>query len=754
VEKVIDTTISQQVKFAIGKLNSLSILPCVAVQLFSRFAQIQTSSSSLAEIIESEPALCARILALMYQKGIDISYEQFSLSRALGRLPGDVVRDTLLSVGVTTDIGVERQDDWRAVLSREDLILHNLAVACCSADIAKVISPAINPRLAYLAGLLHDVGKFALGEVMPKAFSRIVEKAESIHLDLCTVEQEHFGVDHTLLGKSLAQRWHFPEPIELAVWLHHSKAATISQTMPEARIAQIVQSADSIARQLGIGRSGSYDAPEPIGKIAHSLQVEPGQLDQIGQGLMETVKKKARVLALDLPNATKRYCDIVHSAAAKFAKKQTDLSRENRCLQTASADLDFTVDFLQGADSAATAIDIAEQFASRWQRFYQTGAVCLYIVPPQTRCDASRRVRQLLEAVVVEGLSHSERLILEIPEGAEVIPKQITNDFAMLDAHDHIGWLFEQINVDFAYNRTKLVPLLSGGTAVGAIVFELHYPGDAELFAEKFERSTSIAGRVLDMAFARQRQERFAQRFAQLIQRSENEQIGKMAVNSMSALAEVAAGMAHELNNPLSVIFGRSELLAKSETDEAKKKSLIQIQDNAREASTIITDLMSFAKPDPSRITKTNTKQTLEEAVQLVKRKKNTEHIDIQIDITGDVKDVLVDSGQIASAFANIIVNSMESYPEEDGPVRIVAVMDTGGDQVRLKISDSGCGMDAETLEKAIHPFFSSKPAGRKRGMGLPFAVRLIQLNKGSFEMLSEPGKGTTVTILLPCSHF
>jgi putative nucleotidyltransferase with HDIG domain len=754
VEKVNDTIITQQIELAIGKLNSLSILPSVAVQLFSRLTQTQTSSSSLAEIVESEPALCARILTLMHQEGVNISDERFSLSRALGRLHSDLVRDALLSVEVAIDIELDRQADWQTVLSREKLILHNLAVACCAADIAKIVSPAMDPRLAYLAGLLHDVGKFAFNEVMPKAFGRIVEKAESAHLDLCTVEREYFGTDHTLLGKSLARRWHFPEPIELAIWLHHSQTATISQTIPEARIAQIVQSADSIARRLGIGQSGSYDAPEPIGEIAHSLQVEPGQLDQIGQGLAETVQKKVRVLTLDLPNATKRYCEIVHRAAAEFAQKQTVLSHENQRLQTASVDLDFTIDFLLGTDSTATAMDIAERFASRWQRFYQTGAVCLYIVPPQTRCDASRRVRQLLEAVVVESLSHSERLILEIPEGAEVIPRQITNNFAMLDAHDHIRWLFEQINVDFAYNRTKLVPLLSGGRAIGAIAFELHYPGDVELFAEKFKRSTSIAGRVLDMACARQRQERFAQRFAQLIQRHRNEQVGKTAVNSMSALAEMAAGMAHELNNPLSVISGRSELLAESETDEVKKKSLIQIQDNAREVSTIITDLMSFAKPDPSRITKTNTKQILEEAIQLANRKKNAEHIDIQIDITEDVKDVLVDSGQIASALASIIVNSLESYPEENGPVRIAAAMDTGGDQVRLKISDSGCGMDAETLEKAIHPFFSSKPAGRKRGMGLPFAVRLIQLNKGSFEMVSEPGKGTTVMILLPCSRF
>jgi signal transduction histidine kinase len=256
------------------------------------------------------------------------------------------------------------------------------------------------------------------------------------------------------------------------------------------------------------------------------------------------------------------------------------------------------------------------------------------------------------------------------------------------------------------------------------------------------------------MTFSKKRHEQFAQRFVQLVQRRNNEQLSITSVSSMKALVEMAAGMAHELNNPLSIISGRAELLARSEIDETQKKSLVQIQDNAREASAIISDLMSFAEPPPCRITKTETKQILEEAIQLVNQKKNIEHIDIQIDFVEDIKDVFVDSGQIASAIANIIVNSLESYPEQDGPVKIVATMNNSGNLVKLEIIDSGCGMDAETLQKAVHPFFSSKPAGRKRGLGLPFAIRLIQLNKGSFEISSEPGKGTTATILLPCSQF
>ncbi len=328
-----------------------------------------------------------------------------------------------------------------------------------------------------------------------------------------------------------------------------------------------------------------------------------------------------------------------------------------------------------------------------------------------------------------------------------------------MNAYDYIDWLFEQLDVDFDVERTKLMPLLSGGKAVGAIAFELNYPGDVELFEEKFRTSASIAGAVLGMALAQQRQQHFAERFAPLIcvrsgrgpsRPKDTQTRAAPAENSLDALAEIAAGAAHELNNPLAVISGRAQLLAEAESDQEKKRILEQIYENAREASAIIEDLMSFAEPPEARAAQTDVKQILDEAIRLASQKTNVEHINVQIAVAEDVGNVFVDSAQIVSAIANVISNAVESYGDEPGPIKITADAWESGDSVKLQIKDAGCGMDAQTVQKATQPFFSVKAAGRKRGMGLAYVVRFIQLNKGSLNIASEPGRGTTVTVCLP----
>ena len=210
----------------------------------------------------------------------------------------------------------------------------------------------------------------------------------------------------------------------------------------------------------------------------------------------------------------------------------------------------------------------------------------------------------------------------------------------------------------------------------------------------------------------------------------------------------MVAGAAHELNNPLAVISGRAQMLAEAETDEEKKRVIDLIEKNAGQINQIIEDLMSFAEPSKPKPAQMGVKQILDEAVQLASQKTKAENINTQIEIAGPDRNVLVDSGQVVSAIANIIVNALESYNDEIGPIRITAAPADKG-FTRLAISDFGCGMDTETLQKAIQPFFSAKTAGRKRGMGLSYAARVIQLNGGSLHITSEPGKGTTVTILL-----
>jgi signal transduction histidine kinase len=261
------------------------------------------------------------------------------------------------------------------------------------------------------------------------------------------------------------------------------------------------------------------------------------------------------------------------------------------------------------------------------------------------------------------------------------------------------------------------------------------------------------------MALAQQRQQHFAERFAPLIcvrsgrgpsKPKDTQTRAAPAENSLNALAEMAAGAAHELNNPLAVISGRAQLLAEAESDQEKKRILEQIYESARETSAIIEDLMSFAEPPEARAAQTDIKQMLDEAIELAKQKTNAEHLDVQIAAAEGLESVFVDSAQVVSAIANVISNAVESYGDKPGPIKITADTAETGDSVKLQISDVGCGMDAETVQKATQPFFSVKPAGRKRGMGLAYAVRFIQLNKGSLNIASEPGSGTTVTICLP----
>jgi len=742
-DEATNTRVALETELTVSRLDSLSTLPCIAAKFFPRILQGRFSPSSLADIIESDPALAGRILSLIEQRGAGLPDGRFSLRHGLDKLPAHDVRDAILSVKVSQAFDLDEGIDKDRAAAKKDLLLHNLAVACCAKDIARTATPQMDSELAYMAGLLHDIGKLALEETMPKSFAGMIEEAKSTKKSLRVIEQKHLGTDHTIIGKRLGQQWRLPNLIVLAIWLHHSQTVTIGEDMPEARIAAVVQLADSIARKSGIGMAGSFDSHEPTETISKWLAISPEQIQQISSKLPETIRQKSNILGLYLPKAGANYCKIVHGGAAQLARQHTELSSQNQRLQSDSIHLDFITDFFAGINSMSTAIDIAENFATRWQKFYQTGMVCLYFAP--------RHRSQTLEAVVVEELSHSRMVCLNAPAETSVIPKTIANNFAILDAYDYIDWLFEQLDVEFDVNRTKLIPLLSGGKAIGVIAFELNYPDDAELFEEKFRTSASIGGSALGMALAQQKQQRFAERFAQLISKPMDIQTQTApAENSLNALAEMAAGAAHELNNPLAVISGRAQLLAEAETDQEKKRILEQIYENSKEASAIIENLMGFAEPPKPRAARTDVKQMLDEAIELAKQKTDATNIDVQIAVAEDIESVFVDSAQVVSAIANVISNAAESYGEKAGPIKITAEAAESGDSKTLQISDAGCGMDAETVQKATQPFFSVKAAGRKRGMGLAYAVRFIQLNNGSLNIASKPGSGTTVTICLP----
>jgi signal transduction histidine kinase len=318
--------------------------------------------------------------------------------------------------------------------------------------------------------------------------------------------------------------------------------------------------------------------------------------------------------------------------------------------------------------------------------------------------------------------------------------------------------------------------LVSAGKVFGAVLFELRYPGNWEKIKKEFQTGAYAAGKVLEAAMKIQNQQSLIEWIMQAGQptvptepqtkqepepqpseqearrhptETEKPEVPRIPYEQLNlGLEELAAGAAHELNNPLSVISGRAQLLLNDEQDSQRKQILEKISDSASQLSQIVGGLMSYAQPQQPRKSATSVKQIVDEAGQFAEQKADMEGVDLQVDIKGNPPAVNVDSGQIVSAVANVIVNAVESYGSQKGPVQITVQNDESS--VNIEIRDFGCGMDAETLERACYPFFSAKPAGRQRGMGLAYTKRFVELNGGSLSIESEPDQGTTVNIQLP----
>ena len=725
----------RQAELIIRRLSSLSTLPAVALQYFAKLATGQMSPADLAEVIESDAALTAKILWLANQQNLSFSNGKPSVKEAVHKLPATIIRDAVLSVKVFDAFDLGLAANCQRTLPPKQLAKHGLAVACCTKDIAKYISPD-NEQMAFSAGLLHDIGKLAVDEAMPKSFEKIVQQAKTSNSSICQIEQELLKLDHTVIGKRLAEKWQLPNEIVFAIWLHHSDTEMLAAHQPDWQIAQIVQLADLIVRHLNIGQSGSFDSinSADLPALGQSLGLGNEQLSQIQSELPGKVEEKFLLLGLNMANAESAFGKVVQQSAAKLALDNSSLTTKNLKLTTDSSHFDFVTKFLSSIGSQMTAIEVAARLAEQWQSFYQTGTTCIYL-------------KENLDAIVVEN-GQCKSVLLNTDQ-KEIILCQIQNQFSILPGQDCDQWFKEQIDLDFS--RAKVLPLLSNGKAIGAIVCEFNFPIESNEQSARFEAITSTAASVIALARARQKQQKIGEQFAQLFSKYENAQNQITSSKMLLGLAEMAAGAAHEFNNPLSIISGRVQLLNQVETDEQKKQMLNQIETSTTELARIIEDLMSFAEPKQPRLEVASIKSIINQAVKQTIKKHNKQVLEIQINDTENVSNCFVDTEQITNAISNIFSNSLESYPGADGPIKLLA--STNDEYIQIKISDTGCGMDSTTLAKATEPFFSAKPAGRQRGMGLAQAKRLIELNKGKLNLTSKPDVGTTVTVMLPISN-
>jgi signal transduction histidine kinase len=214
----------------------------------------------------------------------------------------------------------------------------------------------------------------------------------------------------------------------------------------------------------------------------------------------------------------------------------------------------------------------------------------------------------------------------------------------------------------------------------------------------------------------------------------------------------MAAGAAHEMNNPLAVISGRSQLLAQVLEDPKLKTAARLISEQADRLSGIITELMDFARPQPPVAAECHAGDLIHKALHDAKA--GNDPADRLIEVShDDLPPVAVDGSQVAAALAEVIENAIQATDPGKGRIGVHAAFDPYSGRVVVTVSDNGCGMDEGTLKRAFDPFFSNKPAGRRRGLGLAKALRWVEASGGAVRLESRVGQGTRAIVLLPASQ-
>jgi PAS domain S-box-containing protein len=262
-----------------------------------------------------------------------------------------------------------------------------------------------------------------------------------------------------------------------------------------------------------------------------------------------------------------------------------------------------------------------------------------------------------------------------------------------------------------------------------------------------------VAERTVDL------QRAHASVLAQIEQRERAEEQLRQ-VQKVEMIGQLTGGVAHDFNNLLMAVLGNLELLRKRIPNDPKSARLIAgAMQGAERGATLTQRLLAFARRQDLRIEPKSLIDLVRGMTELLERSVDTQ-IELRIDLPTELPLALVDANQIELALLNLVVNARDAMPE-GGKLSIRVDQAEGrpgmeiaaGSYVRLIVSDTGHGMDAETLKRATEPFFSTKELGKGTGLGLSMIHGLAVQLHGALRLESEPGRGTAAELWLPVTE-
>lgn len=218
----------------------------------------------------------------------------------------------------------------------------------------------------------------------------------------------------------------------------------------------------------------------------------------------------------------------------------------------------------------------------------------------------------------------------------------------------------------------------------------------------------------------------------------------------LAAVGQLAAGVAHEINNPLTAIIANAQILRHEipEEDSELLDSVKLIEMAGRRASQVVRNLLGIARKEKYEFEPIDLNETVQSALALVQHELVGRSIKVNLDLAADMPRVLVSYDQLQGVWINLVLNAIDAIDKEEGQINIVTRY--ADDVFQVIITDNGKGIPPDYLPRLFEPFFTTKSPGRGTGLGLSVCQRVIRQHGGNISVDSQYGKWTRFTVSLP----
>ncbi len=730
----------------VDNIEKLPSFPSITLKALILSLEEDVALNKLALIIQEDPGLVISVLDRVNSVEKSLTNKISDVVQAVYLLGLSDLQCILLN---NLSLSLFRKERKVQLKYQKEILSHSLACGIFSHLISKITYPELKQE-SFSAGILHDIGKLAMLSCEGENYIEAADLGKKMG-DSVKAEQEALKYNHTQVGARLSKKWNLPESLIDIICYHHMNVRILSSQMEMNPLFFIVKLANILSHEFFFDGSIMEEEKKEKELLASKLKLSPFDIKEITSIFFREYREKATLFDLE-GDVEKIYLETLEKANKRVSNLALKLNIQKKRLKRSYQLQKIVNEIGISLYKCSSVKEVFQQVASVFIKLSEFKAGLIYILD---------RENWILEGYIW----HKGKTIRSIrcfldKEGRPIWDQQTSKFPSVLKElfssyKERIRMGSESVLGLAVYSNPPFytIPIYSHNIQIqGELCFAPYNVGYNLSEEEKFSlyQVVKLVVYALENIKLIERLEKKNEELSFALWKNQQLQKKILHTERLAVAGQLAAGAAHEINNPLAVINARAQLLHLKEKDETKKKHLTQIMDQIDRISSILTRLMDFARPVPPALISVDIHELLDKVLDFVAPGLRKHSIIVEKNYDENLPNIKADPGQLEQVLLNLIINAEHAMKEKGGRLVIKTYYDDSNKHINIKIIDEGCGIPEKHLRNIFDPFFTTKSPGEGTGLGLSISNSIIENHYGRLEIYSKEGKGTTVKISLP----